>query len=274
VWFPLLLVASTACGGTAAPGAPTALPKPGDVSRIDDELVVKAVGPDAFVVTHEAFVSANILVVRMPDGTVIVCSSPVETEATRVLVAWVRAALAPSQIVAINTHFHMDGTGGNQAYEELGVVTYASEHTQALVGEKGKRSQRGTAAEFDERVEAVKIMPAKRTFAEHDGLQLTFGGEEVRVLYPGAAHSPDNVLVFFPGRQLLFGGCMIKASRSIGYIGDADLEHWEQAVEFARHLGAKVVVPGHGKVSGADLFDLTISDVRNARAAASSEKNR
>jgi hypothetical protein len=36
----------------------------------------------------------------------------------------------------------------------------------------------------------------------------------------------------------------------------------------ARGLGAKVVVPGHGKSSGPDLFDLTISGVRDARAAA------
>jgi glyoxylase-like metal-dependent hydrolase (beta-lactamase superfamily II) len=256
-----------------ATASATRPPNPGETSRINSELMVKGVGPDAFVVTHEPFVSANVLVVRMPDGTVVLCSSPVETQATRALVGWVHAALAPSHIVAINTHFHVDGTGGNEAYRELGVVTYASDHTQALLAEKGQRTQAATASGFNDidkrrRVETTKITPAERTFPEHDGLLLTFGGEEVRVLYPGRAHSPDNVLVFFPAKQLLFGGCMIKAVREIGYIGDADLDHWEQAIEFARGLGAKLVVPGHGAVSGPDLFDVTISAVRDARSAA------
>jgi hypothetical protein len=57
---------------------------------------------------------------------------------------------------------------------------------------------------------------------------------------------------------------MIKSSRSIGYVGHADLAHWEEAVEIARGLGPRVVVPGHGAPSGPELFDLTISVVREA----------
>jgi hypothetical protein len=59
---------------------------------------------------------------------------------------------------------------------------------------------------------------------------------------------------------------MIKSSRSIGYIGHADLDHRESSVDVARGLGARIVVPGHGDVSGPDLFDLTASLVREARA--------
>jgi glyoxylase-like metal-dependent hydrolase (beta-lactamase superfamily II) len=112
----------------------------------------------------------------------------------------------------------------------------------------------------------MKLFAAEKTFPESEGLTLTFGGEEVRIVYPGAAHSPDNLLVFFPSRHLLFGGCMVKSSRSIGYIGHADLDHWEAAIDVARDLDARIVVPGHGPVSGPDLFDLTVSGVRAARA--------
>lgn len=115
-------------------------------------------------------------------------------------------------------------------------------------------------------VAANVLAPAARTFDEHEGLVLRFGAEEVRVVYPGAAHSPDNVVVFFPSRGVLFGGCMIKGSASVGFIGDADLDHWESAVDSVRALGAKIVIPGHGPVGGAELFDLTTSVVRTARA--------
>src|ERR1700722_4606793 len=119
-WSTCLFVVLSACGRPPQspqstvlyPSEPRAtalgdrLPKLGELVRINDELVVTRIGPDAFLVPPEPFVAANVLVVRMPDGTVVFCSSPVETQATRALVAWVRGALAPSKMVAINTHFH------------------------------------------------------------------------------------------------------------------------------------------------------------------------
>jgi metallo-beta-lactamase class B len=245
------------------------LPSESAEVRIDSELRARRVAPDAFVITQEPFHTSNILVVRMPDGTVVLCSSPFDTEGTRALVRWVQAALRPTKMVAINTHFHMDGTGGNEAYRELGVTTYASDLTQKLLADKGKAVQKDAAEGFDaekrRRILDTKIVGAEKTFSAPEGLTLSFGGETVKVLYPGPAHAPDNVLVFFPARELIFGGCMIKSSSSIGYIGHADLEHWEAAVDVARGLHPKVVVPGHGTVGGAGLFDLTVSVVRAAR---------
>jgi metallo-beta-lactamase class B len=243
------------------------------VLRIDEELVVQTIAEDAFVVTHEPFFASNVLVVRMPDGTVVLCSSPFETHATRALVRWVREAFRPTRIVAINTHFHFDGTGGNEAYRELGVETWGTDRTRRLLLEKGKALQAGSAEEFEgarrERVLAMKVVPAEHTFAElpEGGAHtLSFGGAEVRVIYPGAAHSPDNLLVFFPSRGILFGGCMIKGARSVGFVGHADLDHWEAAVDVARKAAPRKVVPGHGAPAGPELFDLTMEVVRGARA--------
>jgi glyoxylase-like metal-dependent hydrolase (beta-lactamase superfamily II) len=242
----------------------------GEVLRIDDELVVRRIADDAFVVTHEPFFASNTLAVRMPDGTVVLCSSPFETQATRALVRWVQGAFRPARIVAINTHFHFDGTGGNEAYRELGVETWGSALTRKLLLEKGARLQAGSADDFEgprrQRVLAMKVVPAAHTFAEDRDLTLTFGGAEVRVIYPGAAHSPDNLVVFFPSNGVLFGGCMIKGSRSVGFIGHADLDHWEAAVDVTRKVSPTKVVPGHGAVGGPELFDLTVDVVREARA--------
>lgn len=242
-------------------------PGPG---RIDEELAVRALALDTYLVVHEPFVAANVLVAKMPDGTVVICSSPFETEASRALVRWIKAKLSPTRIVAVNTHFHFDGTGGNEAYRELGVEIYASTHTLSLLKAKGAALQADTAQQFRaierERMLAMKIAYADHSFDESAGLTWTFGGEEVRVLYPGPAHSADNVVVFFPARGVLFGGCMIKGSPSVGFVGDADLEHWEAAVDAVRELRPRVVVPGHGPVGGAELFDLTTSVVRRARA--------
>lgn len=263
----LLGCQSATITGSARDVADTRAVGPG---RIDEELAVRALAVDTYLVVHEPFVAANVLVAKMPDGTVVICSSPFETEASRALVAWIKSTLKPARIIAINTHFHFDGTAGNDAYRELGVETYASELTQRLLKTRGAAMQAKTASQFEgaerDRMLAMKLAPAAHTFDERAGLSMRFGDEEVRVVYPGAAHSPDNVVVFFPARAVLFGGCMLKGSQSVGFIGDADLEHWENAVEIARGLGARIVVPGHGPVGGPELFDLTASVVRRARA--------
>ncbi len=260
----------------AAPAEPLArgpLPEGAQVVKIDDELTARRVAKDAYLITHHAgLVPANSLVVRMGDGTLVLCSSPYETEATRALVRWMRGAFRPPRIVAINTHFHPDGTGGNEAFAQEGVETYASDLTQRLLEARGAEVRDQTAAAVEEplraRLTRMKIVPAARTFNAKEGLTLTFGGESIRVLYPGAAHSPDNVVVFFPAQRLLFGGCMIRAATAkIGYTGDADVERWEAAVRALDAFAPEVVIPGHGDPGGPDLLRHTAHLAREAADA-------
>jgi metallo-beta-lactamase class B len=263
------LVAALGCGGGGAPPAPRIEGE----RRISRELVARQVAPGAYVVTHVPFHASNVLVVRMPDASLVICSSPFETEGTRALLGWLDRTFHPPRMIAINTHFHLDGTGGNAAYAAAGVETIASTRTAALLAERGAALRAEAAAGFEDpalraRVEQVALVAPRRTFDPAAGLTLTIGGEEVRILHPGPAHSPDNVVVHFPARGVLFGGCMIKATgATIGYTGDADLAHWEAAVHALEPLAPRVVVPGHGAVGGRELFATTIAIVRSARSA-------
>lgn len=263
------------CGGTPPPARPAGSAKPPAPSipaRIDGEFAVAQVARDAWVITHEPFHASNVLVVRMADGTLVICSSPFETEGTRAMLKWLRATFQPRRIIAINTHFHLDGTAGNQAYVEDGVETYASKSTQELLATRGAAMREEAAAAFSDpalrdRVTRTNIVAAAHTFPAGEGLSFVIAGEPVRVLHPGPAHSPDNVVVHFPGRDLLFGGCMIKAGPSIGFIGHAVLDRWEASVRALQALAPRVVVPGHGGTGGPELFDNTIALVRAAIAA-------
>ena len=83
----------------------------------------------------------------------------------------------------------------------------------------------------------------------------------VEVFYPGAAHAPDNIVVWLPAAQILVGGCMVKAAdaKSLGYIGDADLVSWPDALDrvTGRYGPAKIVVPGHGDIADVGLIKHT-----------------
>src|ERR1044071_8980175 len=102
-------------------------------------LSIREPAPDVFLAVHQSpdQSSANVLVVRTRDGSVVICSSPYDTTAARALVRYIRARFRAPRIVAINTHFHPDGTAGNEGYAAEGVDTYASDHTVALQAERG-----------------------------------------------------------------------------------------------------------------------------------------
>jgi metallo-beta-lactamase class B len=262
------LLAACACAGRLPP-APAA-PVDDRPVRIDRDLSVRRVAPDAYVITHDTGLASNVLVARMPDGTLVICSSPFDTEVTRAMVRWLRAAFAPARMVAINPHFHPDGTAGNEAYADGGVETHATAETQGLVVARGAQTLAESAALVDDpaakaRIQATRVVPAANVIDLSRRPTFTIGGEPVQVIFPGPAHAPDNVVVHFPARRLLFGGCMIKTGKTIGYTGDAVMDAWEASVRALEPLDVAVVVPGHGRTGGPELLRNTVEVVRAAR---------
>jgi metallo-beta-lactamase class B len=238
--------------------------------RIGPALSIQKVAPDTYVVVHEAGLApANIAVARMPDGSLVLASSPYDTETTRALVRWLREAFHPPRMLTINTHFHPDGTAGNEAFREEGVETYASDLTQELIKSRGaevrEMTARAVGAPLREPMERTRTVPADHTFDAHQGLTLELGGETVQVIYPGPAHSPDNVVVFFPARRVLYAGDIARAAAAgLGYRGDANVQGWDSAVKKLEALAPLVVIPGHGAVGGPELLAHTEDLVRQA----------
>jgi len=96
------------------------------------------------------------------------------------------------------------------------------------------------------------------TFPLAEGRMFSFGGERVKVVHPGPAHTDDNVVVFFPDRGVLFGGCMVIGMDAVGYTGDADLPRWPDAIRRLQRLNAQHVVPGHGTRFSPAVLDHTL----------------
>lgn len=237
-------------------------------------ITVRELSPGVYLAVQEspAQSSANVLIARMPDGTVVFCSSPYDTDATRALVRAVRRWWSPQRLIAINTHFHADGTAGNEGYAAEGVVTYASDHTVRLQRERGRAGLEGMARyveaeapELAARIRSTQMVFAENIFSEREGTSFTLGGETVRVIYPGAGHSADNVIVYFPARRVLFGGCMVRSGATLGNTADGDLGQWDRAAEAALALSPRVVVPGHGEPGGQELLRRTVELVRGRR---------
>ncbi|MCG2459622.1 hypothetical protein K8352_02540 [Flavobacteriaceae bacterium F89] len=72
----------------------------------------------------------------------------------------------------------------------------------------------------------------------------------------------DNIVGYFPDDNSVFGGCLIKeVGTTQGFLGDAHIKDWPATAEKLKqqYPDAKIVIPGHGKQGGTELFDYTIT---------------
>jgi glyoxylase-like metal-dependent hydrolase (beta-lactamase superfamily II) len=149
--------------------------------------------------------------------------------------------------------YHADNLGGNPALLAAGVTVYGSDLTVALLRERGEKTRQLTLnligdaeSPIYQRHANLRFAPPDHVFPLREGLRLDFGGEEVRVFYPGPSQAPDKVVVYFPARRLLFGSCMILAGDRTGNTADADLRRWPESIRRLATFPVDVVVPGHG----------------------------
>ncbi len=233
--------------------------------QLAHDVTVTALDSATFLVTHEKPYPANAVLAIMPDSSAVVVNTLYSPEAARSLLGWMRDSLGIRKIVAVNTHFHVDCLGGNAAFRAAGIPVWGCDLTPPLLVERGERS-RALSVEWlldsDSAqaaiIQAVPLLPPDHLFPSDSGRVLEFGGERVEMFYPGPGHAPDNIVVWFPARQLLFGGCMVLAGERLGNTADADIEFWQTAAEHLRRFDARLVIPGHGSPFQEDLIGHTL----------------
>jgi metallo-beta-lactamase class B len=191
---------------------------------------------------------SNGLIVRTGDALLLV-DTAWNDEQTEEIIEWARHTLGMPIEYAVITHAHDDKMGGVGALNRRGIRTLALHLTNAAARTRG-------------------LVPTNETLTLPKGEATRIGG--VEVFYPGGGHTEDNVVVYVEDVEVLFGGCLIRpdASESLGNTADANVEHWDVAVEsLQRRYGeARHVVPSHGPPGGAGLLAHTIALVRAHRA--------
>ncbi|NND01017.1 MAG: subclass B1 metallo-beta-lactamase [Gammaproteobacteria bacterium] len=140
---------------------------------------------------------------------------------------------------AVSTHFHGDRTLGVDVLAAAGVTVFAHPRTIELSASRGNPVPEN-------------VLPNLNL----SGAKVSLGS--VEVFYPGPGHAPDNIMVWLPQQNILYGGCAIRemASNTLGNTEDADLLSWPESIKQAqqRYTQAEIIIPGHGKIGGAELF--------------------
>lgn len=166
--------------------------------------------------------------------------SPWTDAQTERLLSWLKDSMKVSITGFIPNHWHIDCMGGLGYIKEQQIRSYASQMTIDIA-----RSNN---------------LPVPDT-GFTDSLQLTLGDMEIKCVYPGAAHSADNIAVWIPSEQILFAGCIIKSTGSgnLGNTADGDLRSYPKTIARLMELfpSVKVVIPGHGRHGGFELLTHT-----------------
>lgn len=252
LWFIGLAALLLSGQATATP-----TPKLGELITVSNDLQVRQIDADVWVHTtwhvmsDQRRLSSNGLIVREGDRLTLI-DTGWGIAATQELVDWIARDLQLPIARLIPTHHHDDRIGGWPVLARLGVPLAATPQTLRL-----------SAGDHITQT----LDPALKTLAEN---QVATVGP-VEVFAPGPAHSPDNLMVWLPKQNILFGGCAVKAAdaTALGNIAEADFKGWPLAMQRAqqRYPQARIVVPGHGELGDRSLLAHTL-DLLKAQATA------
>ncbi|AEI50718.1 subclass B1 metallo-beta-lactamase [Runella slithyformis] len=183
---------------------------------------------------------SNGLIVSTSVGIVLV-DTGWGLEQTEKLLAQIEQKLKQKVVLCIVTHAHEDRIGGVKAFQQRGIKIIGTPLTAQKTVAQGLPAPEG-------------ILPQDTTFR--------VGDTTIQTYFPGAGHTDDNIVIYFPNSKVLVGGCLIKSyvAMGIGNIADANLKTWKQSVNNVRNKfpNAEFVIPGHEKWDNLTSFSRTI----------------
>ncbi len=242
----------------------------GSPIKLSEDLVIEPIENGVYVVVHRFPWPCNSLLVRIDKKNIVWIDTPCESQATKLVVEWIRKICNKPEIIEINTGFHQDNLGGNEYLINQKIPVYGPDLTAKLIT-KNKDSLKKHILDsvknhenqkYYRAYQKLKFKAPERLFKIDKGLSLKIGDELVEVYYPGPSHTLDNTVVYFHKRKIMFGGCMIKSleSKKPGYTADADMKQWPKSLRnvLNKYAQSRIVVPGHGESGDIRLIKHTI----------------
>ncbi|GAA3378197.1 MBL fold metallo-hydrolase [Streptomyces sannanensis] len=178
----------------------------------------------------------------------------VDTAATERRTHMLREAILtagmPLPDVVVNTHHHGDHTYGNSVFTPHATVI-GHDACRSEVFDAGRQLHMvWPQTDFG----AIRITAPTLTFS--DRITVHVGETEVRLVHPGVAHTRGDSVVWLPQRRIVFTGDLI-FNGGTPFVFMGSLRGSLRALDVLRELGAETVVPGHGPVTDASVFDAT-----------------
>lgn len=164
------------------------------------------------------------------------------------LLADVRKITKLPVLWAVNTHYHLDHSGGNCVFQAAGAQIVGASPAPKLLAERvpAQLAHPELLGLTQKDLEGTTLAPATVSFT--DVMNIDLGGVVVELRSLPHGHSPDNLLVSIPQDKVLFAGDLL----FIGchpFLGEGNIPDWLADLDAIAALSADKVVPGHGRLA-------------------------
>ena len=146
----------------------------------------------------------NVIALPGPEGALMI-DGGLSANADALLAAVRQATKATRIHTLINTHWHPEQTGSNEAVARAGGVIVAHEKTKTMVS-----NTIYSAIGFTDRVRPLPQAARPTRTVRVDG-SMEFAGQQIDYGYMPAAHTDGDLFVFFPKLNLLGVGGVVSA---------------------------------------------------------------
>ena len=189
----------------------------------------------------------NVVVWTGPDGTVLV-DTGLASRAPELLDTVARIAPGALRFV-INTHAHVDHTGGNEAAAARGAVIVGHDRLRERTG----RDASEAVADAYERSDGAALAATLPVVTTADRVSLHVNGDRLDVVHVADAHTAADLVVRWTDANVVALGDVFWSSQYpyIDVAAGGSLVGLVAAVEgsLARVNAQTAIVPGHGPVS-------------------------
>lgn len=219
--------------------------------------VLKEVGPGVYAAIdgpeHKSGSNSGFVI---GDDGVLVVDAFFNVDAARALVGEIHRLTQKPIRYVVNTHYHADHTGGDQALREAGAIIIAHRNVRGWVRTYNVRLfGESITPDLKARIEAL---PLPDLVTDKD-LTIWLGSRKV-VVTTVLGHTGGDLTILVPDAKVLFTGDMLWRKVPPNLI-DGSVKEWAATdADFARMAGADrmTYVPGHGDVA-------TLKDVEDFR---------
>lgn len=185
---------------------------------------VSKIGPDLYAYISQNDSSANSTFLITGQGILVVDTGLNETEGRKLLAEIRKISPLPVRYI-VNTHYHPDHRGGNGTVGPQATII-------------------GTPFTLKHLAEGATASSSSDRIAFDKQLTLYFGGHEIDIYFPGAAHTMGDAVVYFPAEHAVATGDLF-LTNSCPAMDQGDMENWISALDSILQLPVNSVVPGH-----------------------------
>ena len=200
----------------------------------------KEVTPGVYLISDLSFSNCGYIVTEK--GVVVVDTQLVPLFANE-MIKEIKAITDKPIRYVINTHWHTDHVGGNEAFSP-GAPIIAHDFTGKVIAERRNEQEAGTIDESIKQLGKFTFTPPDITFDQDMTLHL--GDTVIELKFLGGGHTGGDIVVYLPKEKVLFSGDLfIKGSGLPDYRDDSNIDLQIASLRKMQGLDIEKIISGH-----------------------------